>query len=355
MNPGTFQGAGTGVPVQTPLPKNFQQTVEYVRSSKTWVAPANGWVRFVITGGGGGGAAVASDNTAGNQYRAASGGAAAGFGIKTIYVSKGNSYVITIGAGGGVGSANSGINGAANGSTGGTSSVVGPSIYLVANGGGGGQTYASNTSTPGTASASTGGTCNGADISGIGGSGAARTTNSAYGTQPTGGGGVGVFGGTGVSSVAGSGAGAGTLYTYSSNYFYSSPGSIYSANGSINSAISAVSSAGIQHIPGVSLSGILGTNNAVQQPPNASGPGCGGSGNNTVINIGDAYYGMAGGAFAGGASILVNDYNAIGGQGGYGGGGGGAGVACNTNSFGNQNASGGSGGQGLVIVEWLGQ
>jgi hypothetical protein len=360
MNPGTFQGAGTGVPVQTPRPQTYPQTIEYVTSSKTWTAPASGWVRFVACGGGGGGGAAAVNGNTADQ-KSCGGGAAGGFAIKTIYVTAGNKYVITIAAGGTGGSdstTNSTTSGTGN--TGGTTSVVGPSIYLLCNGGQGGQIK----NVSGSSSVSVGGNAIGGDIVGIGGGGGAAATS--YQPYATGGGGVGIYGGTGVSSQTSNSLGAGTLYTYFGNYYLSSPGNPYSANGvlngttisgagqtSANTSNTVPQSSSVQHVPGIALDGVLG--NAAVYTCNASGPGCGGSGVGTNFNTGEVQYGMKGGTFAGGSGVRgAGNTVIVGGAGGYGGGGGGGSTNANVYSVGDMYSVGGAGGQGLVVVEFIG-
>jgi hypothetical protein len=92
-------------------------------SSDTWTVPAGVTsIDYLVVGGGGGGGATAGGGGGGGEFIEAFG----------LAVTPGDQFTITIGAGGGV------SGGGNRGSTGGTSSLVGPSITISAYGGGGG-------------------------------------------------------------------------------------------------------------------------------------------------------------------------------------------------------------------------
>lgn len=138
-----------------------------LRSSGAWVPDFTGRVRVHVIGAGGAG------QTGSNTVR---GGAAGGYARKDINVVAGQSYAVTVGAGG-----------RAAGAAGSATTFVGNGTDMTANGGAGGLTSATNA----------GGTASGGDINVTGGRGAGQ-----------GGGAVGILG-AGVDSVLGSGASGG--------------------------------------------------------------------------------------------------------------------------------------------------
>jgi hypothetical protein len=148
-------------------------------SSTTWTVALDGQVAVhVIGAGGGGGAGVV------NSRAASPGGGAGGYSRKVIDVTSGQSYTITIGAGGTGGLANN-----AAGTNGSASSFVGNSINMVGNGGSGGPLV----STAATHSGGAGGTASGGDVNVTGGAGGGVVGSNSGGAS-NGGGAVGIFG-----------------------------------------------------------------------------------------------------------------------------------------------------------------
>lgn len=162
-------------------------TTLVLTSSQTWIVPAGvSRIKVTVVGGGGG----ASGNNASQTGAAGGGGGAA---IKTMVVTPGTSYAVTIGAGGSAG---------ATGTSGGTSSFVGTGANVSATGGNaeGGQE---------------GGLGSGGDVNIAGGAGGRSAINNnlpyalggssifsgqAHNASPGrsfGGGGAGVYGGSG--------------------------------------------------------------------------------------------------------------------------------------------------------------
>lgn len=148
-------------------------------SSTTWTVALDGQVAVhVIGAGGGGGAGIV------NSRAASPGGGAGGYSRKVIDVTSGQSYTITVGAGGTGGLANN-----AAGTNGSASSFVGNSINMVGNGGSGGPLV----STAATHSGGAGGTASGGDVNVTGGAGGGIVSNTNGGVS-NGGGAVGIFG-----------------------------------------------------------------------------------------------------------------------------------------------------------------
>lgn len=161
-------------------------TTLVLTSSQTWVVPAGvSKIKVTVVGGGGG----ASGKNPSQTGLAGGGGGAA---IKTLAVTPGSGYAVTIGAGGSAG---------ATGASGGTSSFVG--------------TGANVSATGGTAAAQSGGIGSGGDINVAGGAGGMSAVNSSMpmalggasifsgqahngsSGRSFGGGGAGVYGGSG--------------------------------------------------------------------------------------------------------------------------------------------------------------
>lgn len=115
------------------MPTN-PRAVQVITSTQNWSPPASGWVNFVAIGAGGGGTGGYNLYDYGGVVSSSStgrGGAAGGVAIKSIYVTKGQSYTITIGAGG------AGATNGNNATTGGATTIVGPGISLTVTGGAG--------------------------------------------------------------------------------------------------------------------------------------------------------------------------------------------------------------------------
>jgi hypothetical protein len=161
--------------------------VKVFLQSGTFVVPANvSQIRVRVHGAGGSGGAVAG----GGRNRVATGGGGGGLAIKTLNVTPGTSYTVTVGTGG----ARASANGTNAGSAGGTSSF---GSVCSATGGSGGAATASNAAN--SAAGATGGTGSGGDLNYTGGgSGTATTsaTNATYNSLAATGGGSGacIFG-----------------------------------------------------------------------------------------------------------------------------------------------------------------
>lgn len=140
------------------------------------------WLGFVVGGGGASGATV---NGASGQGIASGGGGGGGGSLFNADVNPTNSYPATIGAGGvGVNSA------AAQGGTGGTTSITIAGTTYSGGGGGGGYGNGNGTGTGGNGGAGSGG---GFPVAGQNGSGGAGTTASQGGPGAGGSGGLGAF------------------------------------------------------------------------------------------------------------------------------------------------------------------
>lgn len=164
-------------------------------ASGSFVAPADGWAWFVAVGAGGSGGS-AMDEAAANCV-SAGGGGAGGFCFKKLFVRKGNTYTVTIGAGGtGVTRTTSGIS---NGNAGGNTTIIGPELYLLASGGAAGSaaSVANNgTNTNLNITGALGGSAFGGDVNnnGMNGGSITITTGTASADAlATGGGAVNIF------------------------------------------------------------------------------------------------------------------------------------------------------------------
>lgn len=136
MNVGLFgtPGAGFGYTKTSPIPMSIQQFF----TSRTWIAPGDGYVEFIVMGAGGsGGLSIQA-----NVDTRAQGGAGGGTSWARRKVSQGDTFQITLGAGGASVSIGSVI--AANGNAGGLTSVLGPNLSIFIPGGLGGLAAANN-------------------------------------------------------------------------------------------------------------------------------------------------------------------------------------------------------------------
>jgi hypothetical protein len=306
------------------MPTN-PRALEVVTSTQNWTPRATGWVNFVVVGGGGGGTGgytLYDYNGTVSSSSTGRGGGAGGLAIKSVYVTRGQSYTITIGAGG------AGQTNGNTAATGGSTSVVGPGISLIVTGGSGANKNV----------ASTGGTV-------------PNLNNATYdfyaqggGSNSYGGGAVALYGNTAfATSNGGQGAGAGS----SSGYGFPA----------------ALGANATTKVPGISSEGtVINTYSAATVAANCGGAGAPvtGPGTNTYA-VATAY---PCGAFAGGSQGTQNgglyQYGAqtvgVGGTPGTGGGGG-AGYAYTATAWQTYQASaagvGVAGGAGCVIVEYL--
>jgi len=187
-----ISGGGDAAPIPT--------TQFVIGQSKTFTAPLTGRIKVIITGGGGQGAFLANKNASIDQNQGdATGGGGGGYSEKTFNVTAGETFTITIGAGGASTLAPNNINSSRVGNNGGNTSFVtasaAVSVNMVANGGGGGQFSASTSSAVSTAGGA-GGTASGGDFNYTGGTGGtiSRVAGCPNNAVTTGGGAVALYG-----------------------------------------------------------------------------------------------------------------------------------------------------------------
>lgn len=320
----------------SPLP--YTQFV--IGQSKTWTAPLTGRIKVILTGGGGQGAFLANSNgSAAFNYGDATGGGAGGYSEKTFNVTAGETFVVTIGAGGSSAIAVNSINTSRAGNNAGNSSFVtasaAVSVNMVANGGGGGQ-YSASTTSPVTTAGGLGGTASGGDLNYTGGAGGtiSRVVGNLYNCATTGGGAVALYGtsfhggditmtvdfSTANKYMASGGAGVGghgadILVDDTNNFAYMSQGGSATKDGSTTESPN----------PTVGK-----TNN-------------GGPWTNATISIIDAQGN-------GGNAVHVQNLSIYSGSGSYGGGGGGAtGYTTGSNQYYYAGSAGGFGGGGSIV------
>ena len=173
-----------------------------IGESKTFTAPMTGTIKVIITGGGGQGAFLANKNaTPNSNFGDATGGGAGGYSEKTFAVTAGETFTVTIGAGGSSALAVNDINSSRVGNAGANSSFVtasaAVSVNMAANGGGAGQ-FSAATSSAITTAGGTGGTASGGDFNYTGGAGGSitRVANNSKSAMTTGGGSVALYGTT---------------------------------------------------------------------------------------------------------------------------------------------------------------
>lgn len=317
-------------------------------SSTTFVPAESGWYQFLAVGAGGSGGAAAAASFYGVYTARANGGGAGGCAIKTAFVSAGASIVITIGAGGFGGTANTFSNSTASGSSGSITTVVGGGVSLTCNAGAGGTALA----TSGNIAPSVGGNATGGDYNFSGGGGGSLSV-SLYQVGGIGGGAVGFFG-TGLTSTSRGGPGTGSVGSdnragdgYSIAQYGFSPGSNVSI-ANIQPTLGAPPLIfGISH-DGVGQTTAGSSINAYPSPA----VGAGGAG----VSAGEANNPSTGGLFGGGGGNYTYTNSgsiggARGGTGGRGGGGGGVGAFADP---GNCQSIGGTGGSGFVQIGFLG-
>jgi len=172
-----------------------------IGTSKTFTAPLTGRIKVIITGGGGQGAFVANSNSTGKgNYGSGTGGGAGGYSEKTFAVTAGETFTVTIGAGGATTLAMNDINSTRVGNDGNNTSFVtasaAVSVNMVANGGGGGQMQSGGSGSAHTVAGGTGGTASGGDFNYTGGAGGTVTRVAGNGSScvVTGGGAVALYG-----------------------------------------------------------------------------------------------------------------------------------------------------------------
>lgn len=137
MNQGVIPfGGQPGFGRRSMLPAVVQQ----VFSSRTWTAPGDGWAEFLVFGAGGSGAL----SVQGNLDTRAQGGAGGGTAWARRRVTRGQQFVITLGAGGS--GRSTGGTGTLNGNAGGNTTLVGPGLNIFIPGGLGGSALANSAS-----------------------------------------------------------------------------------------------------------------------------------------------------------------------------------------------------------------
>jgi hypothetical protein len=391
----------------SPLP--YTQFV--VGESKTWTSPLSGKIKVIITGGGGQGALLASNtnisSTVTQNLGDATGGGAGGYSEKTFEVTEGETFVVTIGAGGSSAIEANSLTGNRVGNNGSDSSFVtasaAVSVNMAANGGGGGQFSAGQNNSAYSVAGGTGGTASGGSLNYTGGAGGSitRASGNFYNAVATGGGAVAVYGsgyrggnisfvGTGVGSYdlmattggAGIGGNGGDVLNLSSSTrsrFYASCAgsatqsgtSAFTISGGTDSIRSAYTSGGPTTDPTISIldaQGMGGSSYIVSSntSANAQDGQYGGGGGSTTKkeiynNSGNYWNGGDAGAFGGGGAVSIVsgvDSTSAGGlihagAGGLGGGGSGA----YTGRFSAMTSAGGrswaSGGNGLCIIMFV--
>ncbi len=319
---------------------------QYFALSGTFVAPADGIAIFRGLGAGGSGASS-------GQSTPGSGGNGGSVGVKRLRVKAGDTYAVTIPAGGAA--RNQNASGVA-GENGGTLTIVGPGASISVPGGRGG-VLGANLSPPANAApvgldwfvlggrggVSANSNSSTGQFGGAGGGGAALLNGSAAAFA----GGAGAFTASGTLSGAG-GAGVGGP---------GGPGGVYSGGGGGGSG---GGGAGVGRGPNLfgSTEGDLATQDASHSRVlvNVSGPGSIG----TTPSPGGGGYGAQptshaptpggfGGGGGGGASTTTGNY-ANGGAGGIGGGGGSSGKHYTSTWY---YGDSGAGGNGWVTVEFL--
>ena len=318
---------------------------QYFARSGTFVAPADGIAIFRVLGAGGSGASS-------GQSTPGSGGNGGSVGVKRLRVKAGDTYAVTIPAGGAARNQNaSGVAGE-NGGTltivgpgasisvpGGMGGVLGANLSPPANaapvgldwfvlGGRGGVSANSNSSTEQFGGAGGGGAAllNGSAAAFAGGAGAFTASGTLSGAGGAGVGGPGGPGGGGSGRGGGSGGGGGGG-ARGPNLFGSTGGDLATQDASHSRVL-----------VNVSGPGSIGT---------TPSPGGGGSGATPTGSVSTP--GGFGGGGGGGASTTTGNY-ANGGAGGIGGGGGSSGKHYTSTWY---YGGSGAGGNGWVTVEFL--
>mgnify|MGYP003109575243 CR=1 FL=1 len=211
LNSEKFQGNATPVPVYDTAGESVD--IVYSGSTKGWIPNSDGAVAFetaqpynadflIVAGGGGSG----SSRSGGGSGAGGAGGYRTG---SSVSLTGGQTYAITVGAGGALGAGTSGAN---QGGDGGASSIIGTGVSVTSAGGGGGGAGLGGSGAIGRDGGSGGGGGANAGPSGLpfaGGSGNVPSTSPVQGYDggtTTGGGGYG-SGGGGSSGVGADGSG----------------------------------------------------------------------------------------------------------------------------------------------------
>lgn len=331
-----ISGGGDAAPIPT--------TQFVIGESKTFTSPITGRVKVILTGGGGQGAFLANaSGTPTSNYGDGTGGGAGGYSEKTFNVTAGETFTVTIGAGGATTLAMNDISSSRVGNNGGNSSFVtasaAESVNMAANGGGGGQ-YSSQTSSAITTAGGAGGTASGGDFNYTGGTGGSvtRVANNQANAMTTGGGAVALYG------TAFRGGNITISVAYNGNYFIGATGGagVGGSGGDINFNVadhrSAVSSAGSATKTGASSIGA--SNVAVDLPLTSGGPT-----SSPTISIIDAQGEGSGGDYDHNDNL---NQSARGGFGGGSGGGSGYNQVGTSNRFYRVFEGGGFGGGGAL-------
>ncbi|OJX35929.1 MAG: hypothetical protein BGO87_05520 [Flavobacteriia bacterium 40-80] len=253
-------------------PENFTSPGTYM-----WAVPpcvTSITVKVWGAGGGGGAAWVKMDNNSSDSFGTAieacaggGGGGGGGYTQQIYTVVPGQTYTITVGAGGNGGTASSSNNSATDGAAGGLSSFTGNSYNLTANGGAGGikaNSYNSGypTSHMRTGGAGgTGGTASGGSVNYSGGSGSLGTGGGSFDFSGAGGGGAGSNGngGDAGSPVGGNAPVGGTGGTGANNGANGNKITNGTKNGNSASGAGGGGSGGVAHTTGYSGGGKFGT------------------------------------------------------------------------------------------------
>ncbi|HRQ04366.1 MAG TPA: hypothetical protein PK580_00220 [Nitrosomonas halophila] len=307
-------------------------------TSGTFIAPVTGFYVVRVVGAGGSGAAMR-----GHGPNGVTGGAAGGYAVKTFFARQGDTFTVTVGAGGASRDpASSGQK--INGANGGSSSFVGNGINVVANGGAGGRWIDS----PGTQNGATGGSSSGGDANFTGGGSGSITFAAGASTAliaATGGGAVNVGFVTPFSSgsISADGSnkqfatgGAGTGGSSASITFES--GSVATPGGGAGGT-GTLSGAG----PGIPANILLNGPGGVGTASPAGGGGGGGA--VYIYHTGST---RDGGLFGGSGGFVHTSTNSNGfaGSSGLGAGGGGG------TAQGDYRVRSGAGGDGIVFINW---
>jgi len=381
----------------SPLP--YQQFV--LGQSKTWTVPTTGKIKVVLTGGGGQGAFVPNKQiTISSNYGSGTGGGGGGYSEKVIDVTAGETFTVTIGAGGFNSIAVNSLSALTNGTSGGNSSFVtasaAESVNMIANGGGGGQAQA-QTNADHIVAGGLGGTASGGTANYTGGAGGIITRDSGanynqYNAYVTGGGSVSIYGtayhggnidhgagnyhrmlSTGGAGVGGHGGfadstGTGTKVLFSSGGSATKDGATYETT-STGSMTGSNAAGGPTNTPTISILDAQGYGGLGRHHYNSSVAGIagtygGGGGAGSYYNgnnsTGQYFFGGNGGGFGGGgACIAVSSQNYSGtgavraGVGGNGGGGSGAFSGPFHTMTSASNRSWAGGGDGVCIVMYV--
>ena len=325
----------------SPLP--YTQFV--IGQSKTWTSPLTGRIKVILTGGGGQGAFLANTSASPyTNYGDATGGGAGGYSEKIFNVTAGETFVVTVGAGGSSALPVNSITTSRVGNNAGNSSFVtasaAVSVNMVANGGGGGQ-YSASTTSPVTTAGGLGGTASGGDVNYTGGAGGtiSRVVGNQYNCATTGGGAVALYGtpfhggditmtvdfGVTNKHIASGGAGVGghgadILVDAAGNDAYLSPGGSATRGGSAtitsngNTLSTATNPGGPTLNATINVIDAQGNGGYSRNSGNVTGSvyggnallGGGGGSGMGVFTSGDYYYkGGDGGGFGGGGSVVA--------------------------------------------------